>query len=75
MKKHKFSEKLPEVGKEIFASIDSDLGVFEVCHFTSGHIFLHATSYFISGWDYSTKKVRLDRIKPDDWWADPEEEE
>lgn len=76
MKKHKFSEKLPEVGKEIFAKIRHYHGAFRVrSNNLFGEWYLEATDYFINGFNYTPETfIKKEILKYGDWWADPEEE-
>lgn len=84
MKKHKFSEKLPEVGKTIICKVlreskfSTKYGVFNTFFIDRG-IKLEADFDFIDGDICSVTTIIIyhDAEIPAEliWWADPEEEE
>lgn len=76
MKKHKFSDKLPDVGIEIFAKMGFYHGAFCVNETVDGEYYIEATDYFIHGFNYSPEVFRKHEVleDSDNWWADPEEE-
>lgn len=75
MKKHKFSEKLPEGGKTIIAKIDKRIGIFDVQMTTQRGLWVIANIDFITGTDYYADDFFVNSLKEENWWADPEEEE
>ncbi len=74
MKKHKFSEELPEVGKMIVAKISNCFGVFivEKLKNTINTLAIEAEDSFIDGEDVKCLEFNITKNAKNplfDWWA------